>query len=172
MVVSYHVGAGNWTQDLWKSSQCSWPLSYLSAPWTLFSSNITVELLELQQFCTFRLEYKYKKTWSWLWWCMPLIPAKSGTLWVGGQPLGYTEKPCLENKTKPQNKQKSKRTGCRTMSGGTLFLLHWEAEFRVSLVFRGVPGQPGLHWVLLEVHPWNSCTWEAEHQSTTRFRPE
>jgi hypothetical protein len=23
MVVSHHVGAGNWTQDLWKCSQCS-----------------------------------------------------------------------------------------------------------------------------------------------------
>jgi hypothetical protein len=23
MVVSHHVVAGNWTQDLWKSSQCS-----------------------------------------------------------------------------------------------------------------------------------------------------
>jgi hypothetical protein len=23
MAVSYHMVAGNWTQDLWKSSQCS-----------------------------------------------------------------------------------------------------------------------------------------------------
>ena len=32
MVVSHHVVAGNWTQDLWKSSQCSYPLSHLSNP--------------------------------------------------------------------------------------------------------------------------------------------
>jgi hypothetical protein len=32
MVVSHHVVAGNWTQDLQKSSQCSQPLSHLSSP--------------------------------------------------------------------------------------------------------------------------------------------
>jgi len=37
MVVSHHVVAGNWTQDLWKSSQCSWPLSHLSSPFLFFS---------------------------------------------------------------------------------------------------------------------------------------
>jgi hypothetical protein len=26
------LGAGNYTQALWKSSQCSWPLSHLSSP--------------------------------------------------------------------------------------------------------------------------------------------
>ena len=31
MVVSHHVVAGNWTQDLQKSSQCSYPLSHLSS---------------------------------------------------------------------------------------------------------------------------------------------
>jgi hypothetical protein len=30
MVVRHHMVAGNWTQDLWKSSQCTQPLSYLS----------------------------------------------------------------------------------------------------------------------------------------------
>jgi hypothetical protein len=34
MVVSHHVVTGNWTQDLWKSSQCSVKLSNLSS--TLF----------------------------------------------------------------------------------------------------------------------------------------
>ena len=32
MVVSHHVVAGNWPQNLWKSSQCSQPLSHLSSP--------------------------------------------------------------------------------------------------------------------------------------------
>ena len=33
MVVSHHVVAGIWTQDLQKSSQCSKPLSHLANPW-------------------------------------------------------------------------------------------------------------------------------------------
>jgi hypothetical protein len=32
LVVSYHVVAGIWTQDLWKSSQFSYPLSHLTSP--------------------------------------------------------------------------------------------------------------------------------------------
>ena len=32
MVVSHHVIAGIWTQDLWKSSHCSYPLSHLTSP--------------------------------------------------------------------------------------------------------------------------------------------
>jgi hypothetical protein len=32
VVVSHHVVAGIWTQDLGKSSQCSYPLSYLASP--------------------------------------------------------------------------------------------------------------------------------------------
>ena len=32
MVMSHPVVAGNWTQDIWKSSQCSQPLSHLSSP--------------------------------------------------------------------------------------------------------------------------------------------
>jgi hypothetical protein len=32
MFVSHHVAAGNWTQYLWKSSQCSSPLSHLPSP--------------------------------------------------------------------------------------------------------------------------------------------
>jgi hypothetical protein len=32
MVVNHHVVAGIWTQDLQKSSQCSYPLSHLSSP--------------------------------------------------------------------------------------------------------------------------------------------
>ena len=32
MVVSHHVVAGIWTQDLWRSSQCSYPLSHLASP--------------------------------------------------------------------------------------------------------------------------------------------
>ena len=51
------------------------------------------------------------------WWHMPLIPAfgrqRQADFWVRGQPglqsefqdsQGYTEKPCLENKTKQQKK--------------------------------------------------------------------
>ena len=33
MVVSLDVVAGNWTQDLWKSNQCSSSLSHLFSPW-------------------------------------------------------------------------------------------------------------------------------------------
>jgi hypothetical protein len=36
MVVSHHVASGNWTQDLWKSSQCSYPLSHLFSSQLLF----------------------------------------------------------------------------------------------------------------------------------------
>ena len=32
MVVSHHVVAGIWTQDLWKNTWCSYPLSHLSSP--------------------------------------------------------------------------------------------------------------------------------------------
>jgi hypothetical protein len=32
VVVSHHMVAGIWTQDLWKSSQCSYPLSHLASP--------------------------------------------------------------------------------------------------------------------------------------------
>ena len=32
MVVSHHVVSGIWTHNLWKSSQCSYPLSHLSSP--------------------------------------------------------------------------------------------------------------------------------------------
>jgi hypothetical protein len=34
MVVSHHVVAGIWTQDLWKSSQCPYLLNHLSSPVT------------------------------------------------------------------------------------------------------------------------------------------
>jgi hypothetical protein len=32
VVVSHHVVAGIWTQDLWKSSQCSYTLNHLTSP--------------------------------------------------------------------------------------------------------------------------------------------
>jgi hypothetical protein len=32
MVVIHHMVAGIWTHDLWKSSQCSYPLSHLTSP--------------------------------------------------------------------------------------------------------------------------------------------
>jgi hypothetical protein len=38
LVVSHHVVVGNWTQDLWKSSQCSYLLSHLSSPTLKFLS--------------------------------------------------------------------------------------------------------------------------------------
>jgi hypothetical protein len=54
---------------------------------------------------------------------MPLIPAlgrqRQADFWVWGQPglksefqdsQGYTEKPCLKNKTKQKQKQKQKQT--------------------------------------------------------------
>jgi hypothetical protein len=36
MVVSHHMVAGNWTQDLWKHSQGVQPLSHLSSPILIF----------------------------------------------------------------------------------------------------------------------------------------
>jgi hypothetical protein len=44
MVVSHHVVAGNWTQDLWKSSQCSSPLSHLFSPWVQFLVKVWVSV--------------------------------------------------------------------------------------------------------------------------------
>jgi hypothetical protein len=62
------------------------------------------------------------QTLSQAWWWMPLIPAlgrqRKVNFWVQGQPglqsefqdsQGYTEKPCLKNKTK-QNKTKQNKT--------------------------------------------------------------
>jgi hypothetical protein len=46
MVVSHHVVAGIWTQDLWKSSQCSYPLSHLSSPMCLFSKERENEVIQ------------------------------------------------------------------------------------------------------------------------------
>lgn len=40
MFVSHHVGTGNWTQVLVKSSQCFQPLSHLSNPSILFQTLI------------------------------------------------------------------------------------------------------------------------------------
>lgn len=37
MVVSCQVVVGDWTSALWKSSQCSYPLSHLSSPFFFFS---------------------------------------------------------------------------------------------------------------------------------------
>jgi len=69
------------------------------------------------------------------WWCMPLIPAlgrqRQADFWVRGQPglqsefqdsQGYTEKPCLKNKTK-QNKTKQNKTKkwCNLWAPGTVF---------------------------------------------------
>ena len=38
VVLSHHVIAGIWTQDLRKSSHCSYPLSHLASPWDKFLS--------------------------------------------------------------------------------------------------------------------------------------
>ena len=46
VVVSHHVVAGIWTQDLWKSSQCSYPLSHLTSPRQKFKSAISLEFPE------------------------------------------------------------------------------------------------------------------------------
>jgi hypothetical protein len=40
MVVSHHVVAGIWTQDLWKNSQWSYPLSHLSSPYFWFFETV------------------------------------------------------------------------------------------------------------------------------------
>jgi hypothetical protein len=47
MVVSHHVVAGNWTQDLWKSRQCSQPLSHLSSPSILLLLFIIITIIIL-----------------------------------------------------------------------------------------------------------------------------
>ena len=41
--VSCHVGAGNWTQNLWKISQCSSPLSLLAVHLQFFQSQLQNE---------------------------------------------------------------------------------------------------------------------------------
>jgi hypothetical protein len=84
MVVSHHVVAGIWTQDLRKSSQCSQPLSHLSSPpWK-----------------TFYIKFRLKPPPA-------LRKQKRVDLWVRGQPglqsefqdsQGYTKKPCLGGK--------------------------------------------------------------------------
>ena len=40
--VSHHVVAGIWTQDLWKNTWCSYPLSHLSSPHNGLLHSITV----------------------------------------------------------------------------------------------------------------------------------
>ena len=68
------------------------------------------------------------------WWYTPLIPAlgrqRQADFWVRGQPgpqcefqdsQGYTEKSCLENKTKKKKKQKTKKS---TTINKTLWNLH------------------------------------------------
>ena len=44
VVVSHHVVAGIWTQDLRKSSQCSYPLSHLASPTLEFSKSILIRV--------------------------------------------------------------------------------------------------------------------------------
>jgi hypothetical protein len=63
-----------------------------------------------------------KRTESWAWWCMPLIPVlgrqRQVDFWVRGQPglqsefqdsQGYTEKPCLKIKKQKQQQQQKKK---------------------------------------------------------------
>jgi hypothetical protein len=71
---------------------------------------------------------KHKKPVARRWWRTPLIPAlgrqRQVDFWVRGQPClqsedsqdsqGYTEKPCLKNKTK-QNKNKNKTKKQKTI---------------------------------------------------------
>ena len=42
MVVNHHVVAGIWTQNFWKSSQCSYPLSHLTSPLFLFQDRVSL----------------------------------------------------------------------------------------------------------------------------------
>ena len=50
MAVSRHVVDGNWTQDLWKSSQCTYLLSHLSSP-TFFLKKDVFMLLCVWMLC-------------------------------------------------------------------------------------------------------------------------
>jgi hypothetical protein len=60
VVVSHHVVAGIWTQDLWKSSQCSHPLSHLVSP---------IIVLRCDIFCCFIVLFLYSfvtlLVWRW-----------------------------------------------------------------------------------------------------------
>lgn len=44
--VNCHVDSGNWTRDLQKSSQCSWPLSHLSRATLFLKTNSLIIYLE------------------------------------------------------------------------------------------------------------------------------
>ena len=77
MVVSHHVVAGIWTHDLWKSSQCSYPLSHLSSPLNLpflrvlpfqnWCPEQTLRIVSLALTSTVPAPRKLRQEEGWVW---------------------------------------------------------------------------------------------------------
>lgn len=57
MAGSHHVMSGNWTQDLWKYSQCSQPLSHLSSPLIYSYQKKKINYLRLHKLKLFFMMY-------------------------------------------------------------------------------------------------------------------
>jgi hypothetical protein len=93
MVMSHHVVAGNWTQDLWKSSQCSYLLSQLTSPkkwfYTIFHKPTTLGLTDC--------EYQEPRTWNLCrraLWAYCVIPSNSRVTCSHSHPMETTENDC------------------------------------------------------------------------------
>ena len=150
MVVSHHVLAGNWTQDLWKSSQRSQPLSHLSSPAeTTFESSFSVLFRGLNGIpgighkCLYPLSHLMGPTWSFLAFDVASVDP----------PLGHPAN-TTPSEPPPQSMPVYRYLWLKL---GTVVVVHtfnpstWEAETGRSLSSRPswstnqVPGQPGLH---------------------------
>jgi hypothetical protein len=81
VVVSHHMVAGIWTQDLWKSSQCPYPLSHLTSPQrNSYTERFNWAGLQFQKFSPLLLWWK-------AWQCAGRHGAggaKSSTSWSAG----------------------------------------------------------------------------------------
>jgi hypothetical protein len=106
MLVSHYVVAGNWTQDLWKKSQCSQLLSHLSSSAKdIFDSqlqNVTGALATTYQM---QIMYVILASSGWGWTLSPL--PDSALHWSLHERLfllsyyfhGTSKEPCAERQT-------------------------------------------------------------------------
>jgi hypothetical protein len=91
VVVSHHVVAGIWTQDLWKSSQCSYLLSHLTSPQHLLRTQFFLLFVGILNM------YKYY-AWGMIQWLGAFVTlAERGPgfdslapLWCGSLQLSIT----------------------------------------------------------------------------------